>query len=335
MSRIPRVWAVVAALVAAASIGTAIPARADATTFSGRATALAVRAAGVDLTLGDTGELESSGGAKEASVLDVNVPGVLSAEVLHATVVGQDDRSRAHASVADLALTAGGHAISASIIRSEAVASCGPNGASVSGSVEVAHLRIDGQTYSVSGEPQTISLPGVTILINEQSRSSGSITVNAVHVTALGTDITIASAHADIVCAGNVGGCRADFVTGGGWIDGHGDKANFAAAGGIRNGYWGHLQYHDHGDGTTVKGTGVTAYTTPPLFPRVRHIEGTAEMNGQSGYRYSVDVDDEAEPGRDADSFAISVFPAGGGPAAYSNGGMLRGGNIQLHCRLQ
>src|SRR5438552_1021662 len=168
------------------------------------------------------------------------------------------------------------------------------------------------------------------VLINEQSASASGnradITVNALHVTVanpvLGgpplADVVISSSHADITCAG----CSSpigDFVTGGGWITGpspSGARANFAVAGGMKNGaFWGHLSYIDHGaGGPKVKGTGVTAYTAPdPANPTLRHIEGTADIDGSPG-TYAVDVADNGEPGR-SDTFTIRLstgHPASG-----------------------
>ncbi|PYS29405.1 MAG: hypothetical protein DMG11_09230 [Acidobacteria bacterium] len=115
-------------------------------------------------------------------------------------------------------------------------------------------------------------------------------------------------------------------MTGGGWITStpSGAKGNFGVAGGIRKGHlWGHLEYIDHGTGMKVKGTGVTAYV--PTGRTSRHIEGNADIDGESGM-YMVDVSDEGEPGSH-DVFRIEL----------SNGyvagdtGTLDGGNIQLH----
>lgn len=96
-------------------------------------------------------------------------------------------------------------------------------------------------------------------------------------------------------------------------------------AGGIKNGgFWGHLTYIDHGpNGPKVKGTGVTAYTI--VTPTTRHIEGTAEINGQGGFTYQVDVEDNGEPGRHSDTFALRLSNG------YSASGLLDGGNIQIH----
>jgi len=139
--------------------------------------------------------------------------------------------------------------------------------------------------------------------------------------------VVISSSHADITCAG----CSSpigDFVTGGGWINGpSGARANFAVAGGMKNGaLWGHLTYIDHGSrGPKVKGTGVTAYTAPDPVnkPTLRHIEGTADIDGASG-TYMVDVADNGEPGRD-DTFSLKLSNG------YTASGKLAGGNIQLH----
>ena len=305
-------------------------ASANNTTFSGEATVVQATVVGLPpIVLSDTGALDSTGGAKEASLLDANVPGLLTAEVLHASTVGQGQRSSSEASVANVTLTVGGNTISAGLLRARATAECHNGTASVSGSSEIVDLVVNGQAVVVSGQPnQTISLPVGRVIINEQQSSvrgnTGDITVNALHVMVDGVaDVIISSAHADITCGGPVcpGG---DFVTGGGWITGtpSGERGTFGVAGGIKNGaLWGHLTYIDHGTNMKVKGTGVTAYTV--TGPTTRHIEGTAEIDGRSG-SYQVDVSDNGEPGR-KDTFSIMLSNR------YSASGLLIGGNIQLH----
>jgi len=305
-------------------------ASANNTTFSGEATVVQATVLGLPpIVLSDTGALDSTGGAREASLLDANVPGLLTAEVLHASTVGQGQRSSSEASVANVTLTVGGNTISAGLLRARATAECHNGTASVSGSSEIVDLVVNGQAIVVSGQPnQTISLPVGRVIINEQQSSvrgnTGDITVNALHVMVDGVaDVIISSAHADITCGGPVcpGG---DFVTGGGWITGtpSGERGTFGVAGGIKNGgLWGHLTYIDHGTNMKVKGTGVTAYTV--TGPTTRHIEGTADINGRSG-SYQVDVSDNGEPGRN-DMFSIMLSNG------YSASGLLIGGNIQLH----
>ena len=113
-------------------------------------------------------------------------------------------------------------------------------------------------------------------------------------------------------------------MTGGGWITASGGKANFAVAGGIKQGaLWGHLTYLDHGSNLKVRGTGVTAYEPVVPTATTRRIDGTAEINGQPG-SYTVVVADNGEPGRD-DTFTLTLS------TGYTASGKLGGGNIQLH----
>src|SRR6266436_9044532 len=205
-----------------------------AVAFSGQATVLRVTTHGVTdttATVSDTGPLPPSGGALQTSLLSISFPGVLTADVAHATTIGQADRARSEASVADVSLTADGNTIAASLLRSSAMAVCTTGGPAVSGSSEVADLVINGQPFAVSGQPnQTITLPVGKVIINEQSSSvngnTGSITVNALHVIVpavlgvAGADVVVSSAHADVTCQGVPACVGKDFVTGGGFITG-------------------------------------------------------------------------------------------------------------------
>jgi len=305
----------------------------QATSFSGRATVLQATLLGLPpVVLVDAGPLPPSGGAEEASLLNANVPDLLTAEVLHASTVGQGNASRSEASVAEVSLTVAGNTISAGLLQARAAAVCNNGAASTSGSSEIAALSVNGQTIIVSGAPnQTVQLPVGEVIINEQSGGPGDITVNALHVIVPGVaNVIVSSAHADIECqpaSSPIPSCTgAGFVTGGGWITGtpSGAKANFGVAGGIKqSAYWGHLTYIDHGPGgSQVKGTGVTAYTV--MNPTTRRIEGTAQVNGQDGFTYQVDVVDNGEPGT-SDMFTLRLS------SGYAASGTLGGGNIQLH----
>ena len=328
----------------AAKDAPAFASTAATTTFSGDATVLRASVLGLDpIVVGEAGPLPEAGGAEESTLLSISrdeTLGLLSAEVGHAAVVAQGNSSSAEASVASATLTVAGNTIQADLLRSQAQATCdGAGQASASGSSELAGLVINGQAITVTGQPnQTVDLPGLRVVINEQSGSASGnrsdITVNALHVTAFDpltgqtlADVVISSAHADISC----GACTppvGDFVTGGGWITGtpSAARANFAVAGGIKNGgLWGHLSYIDHGpNGIKVKGTGVTSYVV--TGPTSRRIKGLAEVDGVGGIDYTVDVSDAGEPGRD-DTFSMTL--ANG----YSAAGKLAGGNIQLHAK--
>src|SRR5919198_375696 len=128
---------------------------------------------GQHIVLSDTGPLPASGGAQEASLLDAEVPGLLTAEVLHASTVGQGNQSRSEASVANLSLTVGGHTVAADFLMARATAQCNGGNASVSGSADIVNLVVDGTPITASGTPnQTVPLPGGgSIIINEQSSS--------------------------------------------------------------------------------------------------------------------------------------------------------------------
>jgi hypothetical protein len=316
---------------------------ATSTTFSGDATVLRATALGLGpIIVGRAGPLSESGGAEKSSVLSVSreqTNGLLSAEVVHAAVVGQGNNSHAEAFVASVSLTVANNTIEAGLLRSRAKATCdGAGQASASGSSELAELVINGSAITVSGEPnQTENLTGLKVVINEQSGSAdgnrADITVNALHVTAFDpiskqelADVVISSAHADISCAA----CTppvGDFVTGGGWITGTPStaRANFAVAGGVKHGeLWGHLTYIDHGPrGFKVKGTSVMSYE---VSGPIRRITGMAEVDGVSGIGYTVEVTDAGEPGRD-DTFSIILTNG------YEASGKLAGGNIQLHAK--
>lgn len=315
-------------------------AAAAATVFSGRATVISGQVAGIPITLVDTGPVDASGGHLHQSVLEYPIDGVpdatggaLTAGVLHATVVAEGNKSRAEAVVADFALKAAGQKISAEFLGARASATCSSGTATITESSEIVGLVVNGTPITVGSQPQTITLGTVgSIVINEQpvasaSGDSGTVTVNALHIVLIGgTDLVVASAHADITCATQTGAgdcLNKDFVTGGGWITRSGARATFAVAGGP--GGWGHLQYIDHGGNFKVKGTGVTSYGSGTTGPTSRQIDGTAEWTGGGG-TYHVEVADNGEPGRN-DTFSLLLS------SGYGAAGTLDGGNIQLHCK--
>ena len=324
--------------------------------FSGRAYVVQATVPPLSpITIADTGQLSSSGGAQEASLLDVpaislgTVGALNGADVAHATTIGRGNASQSEASVADLSLTAAGNTVAADFLMSEVTARCNGTSPSVSGRSDLARLVVNGQSIDVSGATnQTILLPlnAGSVVINEQSSSvggqSGTMDVNALHVvvnnptTPSGpplADVIVSHAHADITCPVSPPPCDAtagDFVTGGGWIVSPSDsnaKANFAVAGGIKNGlFWGHLMYLDHGKPLRVKGTAVTGYGAYPAFgSNGRKTLGLADVDGTTE-SYEADVADNAESGRGVDRFQLLL---NGAPVNSDN--FLAGGNIQLH----
>ena len=113
----------------------------------------------------------------------------------------------------------------------------------------------------------------------------------------------------------------AERVIGGGSIIGPaGSRASFGIGSGIKNGtFWGNLKYYDYG--VDVRGVGGTGYIY--LGRTSRRLEGSATVNGQAGYTYQIDVDDNSDTGR-TDTFSIRLSNG------YSASGTLTGGNILL-----
>src|SRR2546422_5351550 len=328
--------------------------------YSGRAYVVQASVLGMQLPrVVDTGDLPSTGGAQEASLLTVppialgSAVALNGAEVAHATTVGHGNASRSEASVADLSATVAGTTITADFLMSRAAAQCHGSSPSVSGSSELANLSISsingGQPITVTEAPnQTIVLPSNagTVVISEQSNSvsgqSGSMDVNALHVTIANptvgpplADVIVSHAHADITRPTSpsqppaCGATPTDFATGGGWIVSPSDpnaKANFAVAGGVKNGFWGHLMYMDHGNGMRVKGTAVTGYDFYPSFgSNGRQIVGWADVDG-TAESYEADVADNGEPGAGVDKFQLTLNKA----SVPTASAILSGGNIQL-----
>src|SRR5229473_2307743 len=73
-----------------------------AVAFSGEATVVNATVLGIKTTVSDTGPLSPSGGALQTSLLSASVPGLLTADVAHASTIGQADRARSEAAVAEV-----------------------------------------------------------------------------------------------------------------------------------------------------------------------------------------------------------------------------------------
>ncbi len=176
--------------------------------FSGGAKAAAMTVFGASTGLADTGALPPAGDALESSGLTASVPGFLNAEALHAVAIapGQVDENDSEASLAALNVNLFGNTITSDFVMSHASAACTSGSASLGGSAEVDSLSINGVAVAITGAAnQTIALPNGQVVINEQSQtsavSSGSTTVNALHITINGVaDVVISSANAGIAC---------------------------------------------------------------------------------------------------------------------------------------
>ena len=345
-------WTRVFSMVLVITTGASGASAQSATTFSGEATVLSGSVAGVPLNLAGTGPLEPAGGARHNSMVcypagahcQVGVPdltgGAVTLRLLNAATVGRGERSRANASVAELALNVNGVAIESKFLQATAQAVCQASVAAVSGGAELLDLLVNGVPLEVTGAPnQTIALPGgVTIVINEQvgpdgqpvqSGNVGDITVNALHVTAPaiglvpGTDVIVSQAHADITC-GQPACNFADKVTSGGTVTlADGGRGSFAAAG-RNNSDWGHFLFVNHSTRQAMKAVGVMMTFTAE---GVAEISGVAEVDGAGNYPFTARLKDNGEPGRGSDIFGLTS----GHPAFNVPEQPITGGNIQFH----
>src|SRR5437899_8691972 len=144
-------------------------------------------------------------------------------------------------------------------------------------------------------------------------------------------------AVAAIFCSG---GCAAvptpcDFTTSGGFVlTDAGKEANFGAHGGCKSdGFWGHLNYVDHGTGYHVDSVQITGYLTPSPGSNIREICGLATTNNPADPQpvmFRVRLIDNGEPGV-ADQFGIQLSTGYAVTTRLLGAGQHGGGNVQLH----
>lgn len=117
-----------------------------------------------------------------------------------------------------------------------------------------------------------------------------------------------------------ISGVPAGKVTGGGWItatrSNFGFNAQQSASGTSATGM---VTYHDKAAGIRIKSTSISSVVISGTHAT---ITGKADLNGV-GVDLRIEVDDLGEPGR-SDRFEIYA-------GSYSSGGVLLGGNIQVH----
>lgn len=117
-------------------------------------------------------------------------------------------------------------------------------------------------------------------------------------------------------------------ITGGGWIIVKADKSTFGITGKYLDNSdvaQGNIEYQSHSN-LNIKSTQINTVATT-LDKKKGTITGFATVNGKGSYPFIVYIEDNAEPGKDADKFSIDLptYP-------YSSGiVILRGGNIQIH----
>ena len=132
-------------------------------------------------SLVDTGTLTDPSDPLGTGLPIGSIPGLLTAESLHAVTMGWTDQVASEASLSNLAMSVAGTGVSADFIQSRALA---VSGAVPTGLTSIEGLTIGGVPVSPSGIPnETISLGGLSVILNEQIQSASGIVVNALHVT--------------------------------------------------------------------------------------------------------------------------------------------------------
>lgn len=170
----------------------------QAQTITGQASAVTAVVLGNVTSLANTGTLTSASEPLGTGQGTGSLPGLLSAEVLHAVTMGWSDQVLSEASLGNLNLAVAGIGITANLILSRAQAVAGSSGI---GQGRVDGLSIAGVPIAVSGAPnQAISVPGLSVILNEQTQTANGIVVNALRVRTLDglTDIVVGSAKAGI-----------------------------------------------------------------------------------------------------------------------------------------
>ena len=327
------------------------------TTVGGRATVVSISSPLGSANFMDTGPLLSSGSEIDATPITIQTP-LATADGLLSVTMGST-QAESQSALGQLVLLPGDpNSITAYFAMATSQATC----SGVSGSSDITSLTMAGQNIQVTGQPnQVVTVPGVLKLtINEQTVTSNSITVNALHLhTALGTDVIVSSASSSASCSTTLGALFTlglvhnaygwetsciDFTTGGGWVQPPPNKGTFGFVAGYKNGGTnprGNFEYHDHNNGMNVHALDV-AYYKCGNFDNSRIFGGDARVNNVSGYCYKVYVQDNGEPGKNTDYFAMWEWASstgcptdGSGPPAgtpyYATGNYLGGGNIQLH----
>src|SRR5437899_1680652 len=318
---------------------------AHSNSVSGEAFGISVNAAGVRVGPTPHVVLPSDGGMVRDQLLNITVPNAAASTTLGVVTTGSigpnTASAQSSATVEQVNLLNGVVAAQLVIAMSGSTAN-GSTATSTSEGSTLIGLSINGSPPTdVAPSPNTrISIPGATVILNEQIASgdgvhTSALTVNMIHVVLndpTGTitgDAIVASAHSDVnfVLAPKAGNA---FMTGGGKLGTGRDIATFGFNAGSRGagGLHGQLQYIDHGASLKVHSLSIDSFGLVGEASCVT-FSGSARVNNVDGYSFTVNqACDNGEPGVGHDTFDISLAGPG---VLYSRGGTLTGGNLQLH----
>jgi hypothetical protein len=324
----------------------ATAANAQPNSVSGEAFGVSVDALGIRVGPTPHVVLPSDGGMVRDEVLRITLPNVVASTTLGVATTGSIGPSTASAqssaTVQDVNLLNG--LVTARLVVAMASSTAdGSRAASTSEGSTLIDLSINGSPPTdVTPAPNTsISVPGATVILNEQIESgdgtrTSALTVNMIRVMLndpltgnVTGNIIVASAHSDVnfVLAPKEGNA---FMTGGGKLGTGRDIATFGFKAGSRGsgGLHGQLQYTDHAKNLKVHSLLIDSFELISGSTCVT-FSGSARVNNADGHRFRVNqACDHGEPGVGKDLFDISVSGPG---ISYSRRGTLTGGNLQLH----
>ena len=166
--------------------------------LTGQASAVTAVVLGTVTSLADTGTLVDAADPLGTGQPMGSIPGLLSAEALHAATMGWTDQVASEASLGNLAMSVAGVGVSAQTIVSRALS---VSNAGSTGLTSIEGLMIGGMSVSPAGIPnEQLSIAGLSVILNEQIQTANGIIVNALHITTLGglIDVVIGSARAGI-----------------------------------------------------------------------------------------------------------------------------------------
>ena len=317
---------------------------AHSNSVSGEAFGISLNAAGVRVGPTPHVVLPPDGGMVSDQLLNISVPNAAASTTLGVVTTGSigpnTASAQSSASVENVNLL-NGLVTSRIVVAMSSSTADGSTATSTSEGSTLIGLSVNGSPPTdVTPPPNTrISIPGATVILNEQIASgdgvhTSALTVNMIHVVLndpTGTitgDIIVASAHSDVnfVPAPKAGNA---FMTGGGKLGTGRDIATFGFNAGSRGGVLhGQLQYIDHAASLKVHSLSIDSFG--PITESVCvTFSGSARVNNIDGYSYTVNrACDNGEPGVGHDTFDISVSGPG---VSYSRNGTLTGGNLQLH----
>jgi hypothetical protein len=312
---------------------------------SGEAFGISVNAAGVAVGPTPHVVLPPDGGMVSDQLLRLAVPNAAASTTLGVVTTGSIGPSTASAqssASAESVNLLNGLVTARIVVAMSSSTADGSTATSTSEGSTLVGLSISGSSPTdVTPPPNTrISIPGGTVILNEQIASgdgvhTSALTVNTIHVVlndpltgTITVDIIVASAHSDVnfVPAPKAGSA---FMTGGGKLGTGRDIATFGFNAGSRGGaLHGQLQYIDHATSLKVHSLSIDSFGLVGEASCVT-FSGSARVNNADGYSFTVNqACDNGEPGVGHDTFDISVSGAG---VTYSRSGTLTGGNLQLH----